>query len=389
MTAARFVSCLLLLLGLATGLSADDGTLRAALAAELSKEASTLVESPTVTGITMAVGKGDQILFAQGFGIANIETGAPVTAATRMRSGSVSKVMTTALLARLYEDGLLDLDAPIQRYVTDYPAKRWTLRIRDLAAHMGGVRHYKGDEFLSTRHYDTVRAGLAMFERDPLVFEPRTRVAYSSHAWNLISAALEGAGGTPFLEAMAQKVFKPLVMTETAAEDITQPLPRLAAFHVQNGGETVVAPFVDNSYKWAGGGFIATARDLVTFGLAHTRPGFLKQDTLSLLFKEQATQDGTPAGFGIGWMTADAMRRRLARQGNTDAGSAVGDQLVWHSGGSMGAAALLLVDPEHDIAVGLMTNHGNGFPALQQLGLKALSILLREEQAQPNPALSP
>lgn len=373
----RFLATLIAISCLSASIEASDTDLRILLQKRLSPEAAALIETPTVTGITIAVGKDDQILFAEGFGLANVETGAPVTPKTKMRSGSVSKVMTTALIAHLYQEGRLDLDAPIQQYAPYFPQKRWPLTIRNMSAHMGGVRHYKGDEFLSTRHYDTVRSGIEMFANDPLQFEPRTKVSYSSHAWNLISAGLEGAAEVPFLQAMQEHVFTPLGMTNTVAEDVTKDLPDLAAFHVQDGDKTVIAPFVDNSYKWAGGGFIATASDLVAFGLAHTHPGFLQEETLSLLFAEQRTVAGELAGFGIGWMTAGAMQRRLAAAGINEFDDAISDQLVWHSGGSMGAAALLLVDPENDIAIALMTNHGNGFPALQRLGLIALKALTK------------
>lgn len=374
---SRFTAALVMLVLpclVATQLQAQgddlDKRLRPAIEQELAK--------PSVPGITIAIGKGDDLIFVEGFGKANLETGAPVTPDTRMRVGSVSKVLTTALLAKLWENGALDLDAPVQRYVPFFPEKRWPVTIRQMAAHMGGIRHYQGDEFLNTRHYHTVVEGLAMFRMSPLRFEPGTAVAYSSHAWNLISAALESAGQVNFLDAMRNEVFLPLGMPDTEAEDVTRQLENLAAFHNDSG----IAPFVDNSYKWAGGGFIATARDIARFGLAHTRPGFLQAETLALIGREQHTVDGTPAGFGIGWMTAGNMRRRLERQGsrqdNLDALPAVHDHLIWHSGGSMGGVALLLVDPEEDIAIALMANGGNAFPSLQKIGLHALAILVEE-----------
>ncbi|WP_417457746.1 serine hydrolase domain-containing protein [Kordiimonas sp.] len=334
------------------------------------------LQKPTVVGLSVAVGKGDQVVYAEGFGAANIETGEEVSASTKMRVGSVSKVFTTALLGKLYEGGKLDLDAPVETYVPAFPQKRWPVSLRQMAAHMGGIRHYRGDEFLNTHYYPTVTEGIEMFIHDPLIFEPGTQVQYSSHAWNLISAALEGAGGDSFLTMMDEQVFGEIGMQDTMAEDITKPLSDLSAFHVNDDGTPVIAPFVDNSYKWAGGGFIGTASDMVCFGLAHTKAGFLKQETLDLLFKEQHTNDSQPAGFGIGWMTAGNMRGRLKRDGLTDYLPVVHDHLVWHSGGSMGGVALLLVDTEHDIAVGLLANHGQAFPALMRVGLEALQAAL-------------
>lgn len=356
---------------LSTSVYAENNLDQAIIAAAESE-----VQKTTVAGLSVAVGKGNDLIFARGFGVANIETGDMVSPDTQMRVGSVSKVFTAALLAKLYEDGKLDLDAPVETYVPAFPSKQWPVSTRQMAAHMSGIRHYKGDEFLNTRHFATVSDGIEMFIHDPLNFEPGTRVQYSSHAWNLISAALEGAGGNDFLSMMDDRVFSDIEMHDTAAEDATKTLPNLSAFHVDENGSPAIAPFVDNSYKWAGGGFIGTASDMVRFGLSHTEPGFLKQETLDLLFTEQFLSSGKPAGFGIGWMTAGNMRARLERDSLTEYMPAIHDHLVWHSGGSMGGVALLLVDTEHDIAVGLLANHGQAFPALMHVGLEALRAAL-------------
>lgn len=349
---------------------------RDALSLTLAAAAASEVSAQTVPGITMAVGVGNEIIFAQGFGLADVATGAPVTPQTKMRAGSVSKVMTTALLAQLLAEGKLDLDAEIQTYVPYFPKKRWPITLRQLAAHTSGIRHYRGKEFLSTKHYPTVREGLSIFAGDRLEFEPDTRWQYSSYAWNLISAALEGAGEAEFLEQMQTRVFQPLGMQDTQAEDITQPIIQISEFH--SGNPAVHAPDVDNSYKWAGGGFVMTAADMAKFGLAHTDERLLSAEVFELIVREHKTSHGENTGFGVGWMMANSLRARAENgSGLRDRTGAIHDHLVWHSGGSAGAAALLLVDPEEDIAVALMVNHDDGFPALMRLGLLAMRETLK------------
>lgn len=343
---------------------------REALITTLDAAARSEVTAATVTGISMAVGVGEEVFYARGFGIADVVTGAPVTPATKMRAGSVSKVMTTALLAQLLAEDRLDLDANIQTYVPGFPNKRWPVSLRQLAAHTSGIRHYRGNEFLSTKHYATVREGLTIFEQDALEFEPDTRTQYSSYAWNLVSAALEGAGKQEFLAQMEARVFGPLGMHETQAEDVTKPIANISEFHA--GSPAMHAPDVDNSYKWAGGGFVMTARDMARFGLAHTDTRFLDAETLDLLFTEHTMQNGAGTGFGVGWMMAPQLAARAAREGLTAQAATVEDDMIWHSGGSAGAAALLLVDPGEDIAVALMVNHYDGFSALLRLGLLAM-----------------
>ena len=221
-------------------------------------------------GAQIAVSRAGRIVWSESFGCADVELDVPVASDTRLRIGSVSKPLTAAALGLLVEEGRLDLDRPVQAYVPDFPRKAWPITTRQLAGHLAGIRHYEAGEFDIRDHYDTVRAGLAIFEKDALIFEPGTKFSYSSYGWNLISAVIEGASGEPFLAFMQKRVFAPAGMTHTAADDPTPIVPGRARFYTRDDSTGAVrnAAYVDNSYKWAGGGFLSTAEDLVAFGNA-------------------------------------------------------------------------------------------------------------------------
>src|SRR2546426_10211451 len=96
-------------------------------------------------------------------------------------------------------------------------------------------------------------------------------------------------------------------MTHTAADRVDSLIPNRTRFYERAAdGAFVLAPTVDNSYKWAGGGFVSTAEDLVKFGSALLKPGFLRAETLELLFTSQPTDRGGPTGDGIGWVGGTA-----------------------------------------------------------------------------------
>ena len=141
-------------------------------------------------GLSVAVGLDGRIVWAEGFGWADIEQRVPVRPSSKFRVGSVAKPITVALLALLYESGDIDLDAPVQRYLPSFPEKQYPITARQLAGHLAGIRHYQGDEFLGSRHYETVLDGLEIFRDDPLLFEPGTQFSYSSYGYNLLSAVL-------------------------------------------------------------------------------------------------------------------------------------------------------------------------------------------------------
>ena len=94
-------------------------------------------------GLAAAVSRDGKLLYSGRLGFADLERRVPVTPGTRFAIASVTKAFTGAALVTLAEQGRIDLDAPIQRYVPAYPQKRWLVTARALAGHMGGVRHYE------------------------------------------------------------------------------------------------------------------------------------------------------------------------------------------------------------------------------------------------------
>jgi len=296
-------------------------------------------------GLSVAVGMNGHIVWSQGFGWADIEGRVSARPASRFRVGSVAKPMTTALLVLLYEEGKIDLDAHIQLYVPGFPEKRHPITTRQLAGHLAGIRHYNGDEFLISRRYASILAGLEIFDDDPLLFEPETDYSYSTYGWNLISAVIEGAVDGDFLELMDERVFYPLEMRSTEADQNRLiVMDRVRPYIRNNKGQFENAPYVDNSYKWAGGGFVSTAEDLVRFGMAHLNPGFLKPETVKLLWTSQITRDGKETGYGIGW--------RVGRDKK-------GRRVIGHGGGSVGGTTRLSIYPEQGLVIAIISNMSN------------------------------
>ena len=131
--------------------------------------------------------------YEAGFGFADVENGVPARPETVYRLASVSKPMTATAVLKLYEQGRLDLDAPVSRYCPDFPEKPWPVTARQLLCHQGGIRHYRPDEPTVTRRFSSFAESLALFRDDPLLFEPGTAVRYSTYGYN--AARLRGGRG--------------------------------------------------------------------------------------------------------------------------------------------------------------------------------------------------
>jgi CubicO group peptidase (beta-lactamase class C family) len=298
--------------------------------------------------------RGGQIIWTEGLGLADVENRVPVTALTKFRIGSVSKSLTAGAVGLLVESGKLDLDAPVQKYVPSFPVKAYPITTRQVAGHLAGIRHYANEEFLSQAHYKDVTQSLSIFARDSLLSRPGDRYFYSTYGFVLVSAVVEGAAKEPFLAFMQRRVLDPIGMGNTIAEFPDSLIPNRARFYTRSDSlsPTVNAPWVDNSNKWAGGGYLSNTQDLALFGDAMITGKVVKPATLDVLWTSQRTTDGKPTGYGIGWAVA------------TDS---AGRKIVRHSGGSDGGTALLVLYPTQRMVFAFLFNSDGPQPPLQKV----------------------
>lgn len=176
------------------------------------------VVEQNLPGLSLAAGIDGEIVWAEGFGFADLKTSAPVTPDHRFRIGTASTALTSAAAGLLLEDGRLKLDDEIQTYVPAFPKKQWPVTVRELMGHTAGVSPDGGGEGpLFTKHCEQPADALHYFAENPLLFKPGTQYSHSSYGWILMSAAVEAAAKQPFLTFMRERIFNPLGMRDTVA----------------------------------------------------------------------------------------------------------------------------------------------------------------------------
>jgi len=304
--------------------------------------AATLLREKNLPGLSIAVGVDGKLVWKEGFGWSNVEQHVPVSPGTRFRIGSVSKLLASVAVGVLYEEGRIQLDAPVQTYIPDFPKKQWPITTRELMAHTSGIRHYARDEALSNKPYASLKDGLVIFDKDPLLFKPGTQVHYSSYAWNLVGAIVAKISGEPFYTFVQDKITAPIGMLDTTA-DFVKPIisDRVAYYDRAQDGKLENAPAVDESYKWSSGGYLSTPSDLVRFGYAVLHDRVLKQETRKMLWAPVKLADGTPTGRGLDWrLDVDADGRNV----------------VSHNGGSVGGSTRLAIYPEQNMVIAVTSN---------------------------------
>jgi serine beta-lactamase-like protein LACTB len=302
-------------------------------------------------GISVAVGVGGDIVWAEGFGWADLENRVPVSPEMRFRIGTASIALTSAAVGLLLERNRLKLDEKIQTYVPEFPEKQWPVTLRQLMGHLAGVRNDSGDEgpLFSVRCERTVEA-LQYFKDSALLFEPGTQYRYSRYGWIVVSAAVEAAAGKPFLSFMRKQIFDPLGMDHTEADSATEPIAdRVNSYFPKFAADPRYGPDpmrpLDYSCYAGSSAFLSTPSDLVRFGMAINNGKLLQPATVQLLQTPQRLPSGKETGYGLGW---DLETVTLAGKQTT---------VVGHDGDSLGGmVASLMTFREHGIVVSVTSN---------------------------------
>ncbi|HUQ88813.1 MAG TPA: serine hydrolase domain-containing protein [Vicinamibacterales bacterium] len=308
------------------------------------------VAQQNLPGLSVAVGISNNLVWAEGFGLANLESKSPVSPETKFRIGTASAVLTSAAAGLLIEQQKLKLDEKIQTYVPEVPAAQWPVTLRQVMGHVAGIRSDGGDEGpLFGEHCDRPVDALQHFDSAPRV-EPGTQYRFSNFSWILVSAAIETAADKPFLSFMRAQIFEPLGMDHTEADLATEPSPdRAVPYFPRFASDTRYGPdpMRDLSLSCYSGSsvFLSTPSDLVRFAMAITSGKLLKPETVTLLQTSQRLSTGQETGYGLGWDLETV----------TFAGKPT--ETIGHDGDVLGGmVSSLMIFARHDIVVSVISN---------------------------------
>ncbi|MEM7483736.1 MAG: serine hydrolase domain-containing protein [Bacteroidota bacterium] len=306
-----------------------------------------LVVENRIPGMAITIKREGEILLEKGYGYADLERKVKVNPEkTLFRIASISKCITGMALAKMVEEGIVDLDSSFYNYVPMYPKKKNDFTLRQLASHTAGIRGYCGKEFALNKTY-SIKEGIEIFKNDPLVFEPGKGYLYNSFDFVLLSLAMQEASGIPFEAYVKENVLDPLGMENTIPEKVTsgpfgdqeRVVERSCNYtKVKLGFKTAVP--VNNFYKLAGGGYLSTSSDIAKMGQAILNKKLVKPHILREILTSQNVNE-KPTYYGLGFQVS---------QDNE------GRNYVGHVGNSVGAYSNFFVYPNESIVVSILIN---------------------------------
>ncbi|MFC0436234.1 serine hydrolase [Kutzneria buriramensis] len=322
--------------------------------AQIREQAAAYCASNHVPGFVAGVyHAGEQVIVAHG--TANLATGTPMLADTGFLFGSVTKVLTTTLVLQQAERGVLDLHAPVVRYLPEFTLGD-TILVRHLISHTNGI---DADLFFpDAKGRDALTAyvsGLA--DSCGTLFEPGEQLSYSNGGMIVAGRLLEVVTGLPFPELLKRELYTPVGMTDSCTSAEEAILRSTAVGHFLDPETMAARPTgmftLPDTWGPAGGTPIGTIADLLAFGRTHLAGGVspsgarvLSAESTALMQQVAFDMDtpNTPP-MGLGWVRYP-----------------FGDTTVLAmSGASPGGVSILCVLPEHDL---VFTAFGNNSGAI-------------------------
>jgi CubicO group peptidase (beta-lactamase class C family) len=332
-----------------------------ALAAQPSvkgKADSILASHPTFSGVVLIAEKGRPV-FHKAYGYRDFNRRDPIRKHDVFELASVSKQFTATIIGMLQQEGRLQFDDPVSKYL-DIPWKDIT--IRQLLNHTSGLPDYQA---VMDRYWDKSRvAGNADIlqylnrYRPPAHFSPGARFEYSNTGYVLLASIAESVSGMDFIELCRSRILRPVGMRQTNVRSLAEKasLRRFARGHVYVVKEKRFVradSFPSSDYTiWLGnrkgpGRVSARATDLLRWDQALYTDKYLTKATQAEAFRPARLNDGTLSRYGFGWFLG-----RTAR----------GEEVIWHDGDNPGYRTMFRRYPAggHTIIV-LCNNYYDGF----------------------------
>lgn len=318
------------------------------------------MESRGLPGVAVGVVADGELVWARGFGHADVERGVPMTPATRFRIASHSKLFTAVSLVQLRDRGLLRLEDPVSAYLpwfevepahpTDPP-----ITLEELLTHSSGLPR-EADAHWTTLDFPTREELRALIPAREAAFSPETRWKYSNLAYTVAGMVVEEVSGKGWAEYIQEEILDPLGMRSSSV-DREDPLLAVGYGRRLPDGTRDILPFVDSRGMAAATGMTSTVEDMARFVSAQfpVREGedggegsvrILPDASLRQMHRVRRLEEDWSRGSGIGFA--------VSREG--------GNVLVGHGGGYPGYTTQTLFDPRRRVGVIVFTNSQDGGP---------------------------
>ncbi|MBY8999621.1 MAG: beta-lactamase family protein [Candidatus Heimdallarchaeota archaeon] len=317
---------------------------------------------------------GNETIYQNAVGMSNIESGVEANLQTVFRAGSISKVFTAVEIMRLYEEGLVDLDAPIETYLPDFSINsRFNdsdpITIRNILAHRSGLPR-NGNIPLWAWDNETyiLRDLVASLEESYVAFPANYRFKYSNIGYNILGRIIEVVRGELFAFRLRDSLLRPIRMNSSGFLSQDTPAQAQIAMGYYKDGKNNIPYNQYDLITLASGNLYTTLDDMNAFARFIFNEGnvngnqILNETTLSLMFESQYSSSRDPQQIGAGFFVDNHLLPE-------------NEQIVFHAGTCDGTGSIFAVIPEQQLGVVLYANSEEFVDPCKTLALEILEIM--------------
>jgi CubicO group peptidase (beta-lactamase class C family) len=327
----------------------------AALAAARSTgEAIDAVFSPTIEGrspgCALGVYREGEMVYARGYGFADLEHDVPITETTVFDLGSVSKQFTAAAIVLLVEDGKLSLDDDVRKHLPELPSYGKPITLRHLLHHTSGLRDYT-DLLAIDGHDDADLTGeadalFAVTHQHALNFPPGSGWSYSNTGYFLLSLVVERVTGETLAAFENERIFAPLGMSDTHVHDDHRRLVPRRAIAYSNGDDGRLGLAMSDFEQTGDGAVMTTVRDLARWNGNFASAQVGGTPLLAALRTPGHRDDGATLTYAMGLFIDDVN----------------GVPREWHRGSWAGYRAAFMRFPTANLGIAVLCNSAEATP---------------------------
>ena len=322
-------------------------------------------DRPDTPGCALGVMRAGDLVYARGYGMADLEQGRPITPSTRFYAASVSKQFTAASVLLAEREGALDAGDPVRRHVPELPGYGDTIRIRHLAHHTSGIRDMYGLMDLAGLGLESATAEDVVelvARQEELNFAPGEEHLYSNSGYLLMAEIVERATGRSLRQYAGERLFGPLGMDDTHFhDDALHFIPRKAVgYEADDDGEGVERAYLPGFTGVGPGGMWTTVRDLAEWNRNFTRPTVGGPGFVERLKERAVLRGGDTLEYAWGIELSEHK----------------GVSTVGHGGSFMGYRTHFVRAPDHGLGVALLCNQRRIDPG--GLALEVMELYLEE-----------
>jgi CubicO group peptidase (beta-lactamase class C family) len=310
--------------------------------AELDRRILADMESYNIPGVVVGVASRGRLVHWKGYGMANVELSVPASDSTVFEIGSISKEFVSAAVMLLVEEGRLELDDPIHKYLADLPSEWLGVTVRQLLTHTSGIPDYEEIQtYEAYRFRFTPEEIIRVAHSRPMDFEPGTGYYYSNTGYFLLSLMVERVEGHPLGEVLESRIWGPLGMTQTRMADPEHIIRhRASGYYVDYTNRLVNRDATQTSSTLGAGGIVSTVHDMVKWDEALYGTDLLSAESKETMWTPVILPGGRNTQYGFGWRVSDYQGRWV----------------VGHNGMVAGFVAAFLRIPEEEMAVIVFAN---------------------------------